>query len=210
MTDSRIILGPDNSPLLILAHGAGADSLSDFMPYMAEQLASLGVQVWRFDFPYMQKRQQDGKKRPPDRADTLLQAMSQQIDEAGRPCIIAGKSMGGRIASMLAHTPPLQPSVKGCACLGYPFHPLGKPERLRIDHLQSLQVPQLIVQGERDPMGTQTEVAGYTLDAGVQWLWLEDGDHDFKPRKASGLTQQQHWLTAADAVAAFVKQHLGQ
>ena len=212
--------GNPEHPLFILAHGAGADRHSEFMEHMAAAIAGHGVYVVRFDFPYMIKRQEDGKKRPPDRAPKLLEAYREVITELarGRDCVIGGKSMGGRIASMLAQSQHPQDeqvsevgcptSVKGCACLGYPFHPPGKPESLRIDHLQTLSRPQLMVQGTRDAMGNKDEVDGYPLDSGIQWLWLDDGNHDLKPRKASGHTHEAHMANAASSVAAFVKQCL--
>jgi predicted alpha/beta-hydrolase family hydrolase len=200
--------GPEDGPVLILAHGAGADSGSDFMQSMAEMLAQHGVRVGRFDFPYMLKRQQDGKKRPPDRANILLQAYLDQVQQLNQPCVVGGKSMGGRIASMLAQADDSDPLIRACVCLGYPFHPAGKPERLRTEHLQSLRVPQLIVQGERDAMGSFEEVSHYALDKQLQLQWLADGNHDLKPRKASGHSHEQHLQQAALWVAEFVKRQL--
>jgi predicted alpha/beta-hydrolase family hydrolase len=115
--------------------------------------------------------------------------------------VIGGKSMGGRIASLIAD----EAGVAGLVCLGYPFHPVGKPDRLRVAHLATLTTPTLIVQGTRDPFGTREEVAGYALSDAIKIHWLEDGDHDFKPRKASGHTQQQHWHDAVAAVAGFIE-----
>ncbi|GGY32936.1 alpha/beta hydrolase [Bacterioplanes sanyensis] len=205
MSKTPFIDGPEDGPLLLLAHGAGADSASDFMQQMAVLLAEQGIRVWRFDFPYMHKRQQDGKKRPPDRADKLLQAYREQVMQVDQPCVVGGKSMGGRIASILAQTEDVTPQVRGCVCLGYPFHPAGRPERLRTEHLQSLQLPQLIVQGERDAMGSVDEVPQYSLDERLLLRWLADGNHDLKPRKASGHTHEQHMQQAAHWVADFVR-----
>ncbi|MDK2777615.1 MAG: alpha/beta fold hydrolase [Pseudomonadota bacterium] len=201
--------GPDDAPLFILAHGAGAGSDSDFMQQMAALLAQRGIAVVRFDFPYMEQSRMDGKRRPPSKAPALMDDFRSLIQQLGRPCVIGGKSMGGRIASMIYQHEDL-PQVKGCTCLGYPFHPPGKPDRLRTDHLQTLTKPLLIVQGTRDALGSQDEVRGYALADNIGWLWLEDGNHDLKPRKASGFTQHQHLLSAADAIAAFVRQQLGR
>ena len=96
--------------------------------------------------------------------------------------------------------------VAGLVCLGYPFHPLGKPEQLRTAHLGSLHTPTLICQGTRDAFGTRDEVAGYTLSESIELEWLEDGDHDLRPRKGiSGFTHAQHLASTADAIAAFTK-----
>lgn len=193
-----------------MAHGAGADASSEFMQTMAERIAAQGICVVRFDFPYMLKRQQDGRRRPPDRLPKLLEAYREVITQLDRPCVIGGKSMGGRIASVLSQSEDRPEQIKGCACLGYPFHPPGKPESLRTEHLQSLVVPVMMVQGTRDAMGTREEIAVMTLDDALTFIWLEDGNHDLKPRKASGFSHQEHMDTAAVAVADFVKKALSQ
>ena len=96
--------GPDSADkTFAFAHGAGIGMNSDFMDTFAEQLGARGVRVARFEFPYMQNRRADGKKRPPDRAPVLLETWEAVIEELGREnLIIGGKSMGGRIASMAA------------------------------------------------------------------------------------------------------------
>lgn len=190
---------------LLLAHGAGAPMDSEFMQVMAEGLCALGIDVWRFEFPYMAERRQTGKKRPPSPAPRLLDSFREAIGEArneppGLPLFIGGKSMGGRIASMLAD----EVEVEGVVCLGYPFHPPGKPEKTRIEHLFELTRPCLIVQGTRDPLGSQSEVERYALPGRLQWCWLEDGDHDFKPRVKSGYRQVDHWRSAQVAAANFI------
>src|ERR1700683_2872759 len=106
--------------------------------------------------------------------------------------VIGGKSMGGRIASLVAD----DAGVDGLVCLGFPFHPVGKPDKLRVEHLGKIKTPTLIVQGERDPFGSREEVAGYKLSAAVRIEWLVDGDHSFKPRKSSGRTEERNWETA--------------
>ncbi|ASP40288.1 alpha/beta hydrolase [Bacterioplanes sanyensis] len=210
MSTTVTVNGTKHGPLLILAHGAGADSNSDFMQQMAEMIAEHGVQVWRFDFPYMIKRQSDGKKRPPDRADKLLQAFLELVEQAARPCMVGGKSMGGRMASMLAQQSTQQDWIRGSVALGYPFHPPGKPEKQRTEHLQSLQKPQLIIQGERDAMGNREEVEQYDLDPQLELFWLADGNHDLKPRKVSGHTHQAHMQQCAEQAALFVQRLLAE
>src|SRR5690606_27178979 len=93
--------------------------------------------------------------------------------------------------------------VDGLVCLGYPFHQPGKPDRQRTEHLLTLRTPCLIVQGSRDPLGSREEVDGYTLAATIQLHWLEDGDHDFKPRVKSGYRQIHHWQSAVTRVEKF-------
>ena len=114
--------------------------------------------------------------------------------------VIGGKSMGGRIASMVAD----DLGVRGLVCLGYPFHPPGNPEKLRTAHLEHLKTPTLIIQGERDSLGKKGETDRYKLSPRIRFLWMADGDHSLKPRKNSGHTQDGHLQTAAMAIAAFV------
>lgn len=202
MSNQYLQDGNPDHPLVFLAHGAGAGMNSTFMQQMAQRLAELDLYVVRFDFPYMQKREQDGKKRPPDRAPKLLQAYRDIVQEFDRPCVVAGKSMGGRMATLLAAEQD-QPLIKGCVALGYPFHPLGKPDNLRTEHLQALSCPTLILQGTRDKMGNQEEVGGYSLADELMIQWLPDGDHDLKPRKASGFTHERNIQAAAQSLAEF-------
>ena len=194
----------DAKATLILAHGAGAPMDSDFMQQMAQRLARRGIAVVRFEFAYMAARREDGKKRPPNPQARLLEtwravhaAVRQRV--AG-PLAIGGKSMGGRMASLLAD----ELGADALVCLGYPFHAVGKADKPRVAHLADLRTPTLIVQGERDPMGDRHTVAGYALSGALEVRWLASGDHDLKPLKVSGYTHEQHLDAAADAVAEFL------
>lgn len=195
--------GEASAPWTIaLAHGAGAGMDSPFMNWFAQTLAERGFHLARFEFPYMAKRRRSGKGGPPDKLPVLMETWRQVIETLGsRRLIVGGKSMGGRIASMVAEVA----QVKGLICLGYPFHPVGKPDQLRVEHLQAITTPTLILQGTRDPFGNQAEVAGYRLSPSIEVHWLADGDHDFKPRKSSGGTQQDLWEEAAANIQAFVQ-----
>lgn len=187
--------GPKDGPLFLFAHGAGADAESEFMSTIAKNLADKGVRVARFNFPYMQQRLVDGKKRPPNRAPQLVEFYSELIKIIGQPVYIGGKSMGGRIASMVAsqQDTELNQLIQGVICLGYPFHPIGKPDKLRIEHLKDIKAPLFIAQGTRDKLGSKEEIETYELYKKINFLWLEDGDHDFKPRVKSGLSLQIHF-----------------
>ncbi|MHC6526574.1 alpha/beta fold hydrolase [Vibrio proteolyticus] len=201
MTDTRIN-GLPQQPRFIFAHGAGADMDHAFMEQVAEGLAEQGVRVIRFNFPYMVKRAEDGKKRPPDRAPKLLDAFRQVISEQaqGQPVVIGGKSMGGRMASLLAE----EALVAGVACLGYPFHPPGKPEKYKGEHLASLSKPCLILQGERDTFGQREELSEFSLSDSVRVTFLPDGDHSFTPRKRSGFTESGNIAAAVAALSQFI------
>ena len=186
---------------IALAHGAGAPMDSPFMNEMAACLAAHGWRVARFEFPYMAKRRMDGKKRGPDRAPVLIPFLGDVVTQLVGPekLILGGKSMGGRMASMVAD----DLGVAGLVCLGYPFHPPAKPENLRTEHLAVLKTPALICHGTRDPFGKPDEIEGYDLSEAIKMHWVEDGEHDFKPRKSSGRTQSQNIGDAAKAISDF-------
>ena len=190
---------------VLLAHGAGAAMDAGTMTAAARALAATGLRVARFEFGYMAARRTGGRGGPP-RAEAVMPEYVAAVDAlgAGAPLVIGGKSMGGRVASMVADGLNAEGRVAGLLCLGYPFHPPGRPERLRTGHLEGLVTPALICQGTRDPFGTREEVAGYPLSPAIELLWLEDGDHDLRPRKAlTGLTAAEHLATLAARVAAW-------
>ncbi|RED49699.1 alpha/beta family hydrolase [Aestuariispira insulae] len=195
--------GPENARYqLVLAHGAGAGMDTPFMNQIAEGLAERDVAVTRFEFPYMAARRVDGKKRPPDRAPKLLECWREVLQELGGAdkLFIGGKSMGGRMASLIATELP----VLGVVCLGYPFHPPGKPEKLRIEHFSDLKSKTLICQGERDPFGGRDAVEAMNLPQDVILRWLPDGDHGLKPRKKSGHTEDGNLSQAVLEICAFM------
>ena len=166
---------------LILAHGAGAPMDSGFMNEMAQRLAALGGGVIRFEECWREVYRQVR----PLVAGTLA---------------IGGKSMGGRMASLVAD----ELEVDALVCLGYPFYAVGKPEKPRVEHLAELKTPTLIVQGERDALGNREAVAGYALSPAIEVSWQVAGDHDLKPLKASGFSHAQHMQAAAQQVAEFL------
>lgn len=190
-------------PTILLAHGAGAAMDTPWMTSMAERLASKDMRVARFEFAYMAARRTGGPKRPPPKIDLLLEEYQSAIDALtpDGPLILAGKSMGGRVASMIAEDLYQSGKIAGLLCLGYPFHPRGKPGNLRTDHLRTLTAPTLICQGTRDPLGTKEEVQSYNLPSAIRIHWLPDGDHDLKPRKReTGLTLEDHLATTANTI----------
>ncbi|TNE64598.1 MAG: alpha/beta hydrolase [Alphaproteobacteria bacterium] len=204
MAIDTLVDGSGEKGTFILAHGAGAGMDSDFMVAFAAGLAARGIRVVRFEFPYMARIRAEGKRRPPDRAPVLMahwRDMMADWAHAG-PLVIGGKSMGGRMASLVAAERP--EGLKGLVCLGYPFHAPGKPEKLRTEHLPDIAVPALIVQGERDPFGGAALLDSLSLPAGFTVARMPDGDHDLKPRKASGHTLEGNWARAMDAVAGFI------
>jgi len=195
-----LIDGPDDATAtVVLAHGAGAGMEHAFLATVANGLAGHGLRVVRFEFPYMHARR-DGRRAGPDRMPVLQQAFRNVVAGQRRPVALMGKSMGGRVATMIAD----DVDALGVVVFGYPFHPPKEPERLRTAHLEALRTPTLILQGERDPFGVPAEVAGYTLSAAIEVAWLGDGDHSFAPRKKSGFTVEQHLATAIERAADWV------
>jgi len=204
--------GDVSAPVLVLAHGAGAPADSPFMELLASALSAQGVTTVRFEFPYMEKRRQDGRKRPPDRQPALLAHFREVIAETcaapdgQRGVFIGGKSLGGRMASLLAAESGISDAVRGAICFGYPFHPPGKPDRWRTDHFPTLQRPIQIVQGTRDPFGKRAEVETRQLDAmsNVALHWLEGGDHDYQPLVRQDETRDDLIGEAAAVAATFM------
>ncbi|MFN6132257.1 MAG: alpha/beta family hydrolase [Synechococcaceae cyanobacterium] len=217
--DCRLIEGPHSAPAtLLLAHGAGAPMDSPFMGAIAAGLANQGWRVVRFEFPYMTRWRQTGRRGAPDRLPKLLESFQAEIARAPGlgPLFIGGKSLGGRVARLVlseldnTSTPafPGGARVRGGVCLGYPFHPPGKPDQLRTAHLASLRSPLLILQGERDSFGKRSEVEGYVLSERVELGWIPGGDHSFKPNRASGLEERGAWALAVAHADDFLRRLL--
>ena len=196
--------------LLVLGHGAGAGERHPFMVTIARGLAERGIDVVTFDFPYMVQ-----KRKVPDKAPVLESAFRDAIVEARtrvaseHRLFIGGKSMGGRIATHLAADPvdtKVRPELRGVIALGYPLHPPGKPEQPRVAHLPTIEVPMLIVQGERDTFGTPNElravIAG--LPARVTLYVVSNGDHSLAVPKSSGVSQPQVYAAVLDTIAAWI------
>ncbi len=202
MTRDYLENGPKEADTrLILAHGAGAPMDHEWMTMVAEKIAAKGVHVVRFNFDYMAEMVATGKKKPPQRAPHLLTTWQSVLaDWPHDNLIIGGKSMGGRMASMLAADLALLEDgiIAGVWCLGYPFHPPGKPEKLRTEHLSRITVPLVISQGERDSFGKKEEVDQWDLPASLKLFWADDGDHGLKPRVKSGRTLSDNLGAAID------------
>jgi predicted alpha/beta-hydrolase family hydrolase len=193
--------------LLILAHGAGASQTHPFMVRYATELAARDIDVVTFDFLYASRG-----KRAPDKNDVLeatwlavISAMRARFP--GRPVVLGGKSMGGRIASQVAargeeETGP----IAGLVFLGYPLHPPGKPDVLRTGHWPLVRAPMLFVQGTRDPFGGPEDLAPHLADlrAKSTMLSVQGGDHSFAVLKRNGTPQDEVHRQVLDRVAKFV------
>jgi len=200
-----------NDIIFLYTHGAGAGIKSEFMSNMVHDLNSFGLNTIPFNFPYMKIMEETGKRRPPDRMPKLIDSFKQQIryyqsEYPDKKIVIGGKSMGGRVASLV--TAELEKesnyNVSACICLGFPFHPPKKLDKYRGEHLAGLTTPTLILQGERDTFGTQAEIENYQLSNTVQVNYIPDGDHSFKPRARSGYTLEDNLHVSVKSIVDFV------
>jgi len=189
---------------VLLAHGAGADMHARALTAFADALTAAKIPVLRFNFPYM-----TAQKKAPDRAPVLDAAMREAARELARRTklaperlVLGGRSMGGRYASLAVGAAADPLPARGLLMLGYPLHPAGKPENLRVEHFPRIIVPVLFVSGTRDSLAGQAELQQHArnITGPVEYHWIESADHGFKPLKASGLTVDAA-LSAAGAAA---------
>lgn len=228
MTVTSVDSSTSPKAVVLFSHGAGVGHGSGFMKTMTELLQVKGFYVEPFTFGYMQQAEETGKKRPALKAEKLIPELFQGVVEIikspvyeGLPVYLLGKSMGGRVSTLLceqlgdnpdeslvdlSQLAEVKARVKSALVLGYPFHPIGKPDKLRVSHLPNSGVPLHIMQGCRDTMGTYDEVMSYTLPELLSLYWFEDANHDLKPRKASGFTQQDHLESAACLIEGIISE----
>jgi hypothetical protein len=189
---------------VLLAHGAGADMHAIALTAFADALTAAKVPVLRFNFPYRSAR-----KKAPDRPAVLDAATREAAHELARRTklpperlVLGGRSMGGRYASLAVGAAEDPLPALGLLLLGYPLHPAGKPEKLRVEHFPRLDVPVLFVSGTRDSLAEQRALERHArkIPGPVAFHWIESADHGFRPLKASGLTMPAA-LEAASAVA---------
>ncbi|CAI3794817.1 alpha/beta fold hydrolase [Rheinheimera sp. MM224] len=203
----QLALCPKPVARLLLSHGAGAPVQSEFCKLLAELLAKQNIEVWGFNFAYMQKTLA-GKRQLPAKMPVLMAEVLEQVSQmpTDLPLVIAGKSMGGRVATMLAASHLLPAQVKGVIAFGYPFHP-PKKDNWRTEHFVDLKRSVLVLQGERDPFGSTEELAGKSWPS-IDLKWLQSGDHDFMPLQKSGLSQQQLIEQAAYLSRSFINEFI--
>lgn len=175
-------IGPGGSvATLVVAHGAGAGMDHPFMAGFARAIAGHAVSTLRFNFPYVQRG-----RRSPDAEGVLRATWLAAFEDArsrsdDRPVLAGGKSLGGRVASMtVADGMP----AAGLVFLGYPFHPPGKPDRVRDEHLYRVTVPMLFIQGTADPFAKPEIVRKVLrrLGRAAEHVPIEGGDHSFNVR----------------------------
>lgn len=209
---STLLMRPRGArALYVLAHGAGAGMTHPFMDAMAQRLAGRGIATFRYQFPYMEA----GRKRP-DHARILQATAGAAIAAAGRaaprlPIVAGGKSMGGRMTSLLMAEAP-HAAVAGLVFLGFPLHAAGKPSARRGEHLSAITVPALFLQGTRDTLADLDLLRPLIREMGsLATLHVaEDGDHSFQVLKRSGRTHEEVLDELAGAIDSWVDTVIGR
>jgi hypothetical protein len=220
VTATRYGGGPSPLATLVLAHGAGAGQTSDFMVTFASGLAARGLQVVTFNFPFTER----GKKMPDPQPvleacyRAVLAKVAADPVTGALPLFIGGKSLGGRMASHLAAARDVDDASPGAwwdrlcglVLLGYPLHPPGKPQQVRVSHLPHIVHPILVVQGAKDAFGTPAELRLFfdVLTAPAEIYAIDQGNHSFEVPKRSGRTQADVNGAAQDRIAAWIRARL--
>jgi len=203
-----LVAPPQSTALLVLAHGAGAGMRHPFLERIAQALAARNVATYRYEFPYMEK----GSSRPDPPAVAVARVRDATVDAArvapDLPLFAGGKSFGGRMTSQAQAGEPL-PGVQGLVFLGFPLHPPGRPGTSRADHLSSVRIPMLFLQGTRDEFAgldllrPVVKKLGKTTSLHI----VEGGDHSFKVLKRTGRTEVDVMNELADTFTAWASEH---
>jgi uncharacterized protein len=210
MSIETTYLGPKRGAdrAVLLAHGAGTGMTARDLTVFAGALADAGIPTMRFNFPYIASGRRS-PDRPPVLEATVREAAFELAQRAKVPperIVLGGRSMGGRICSMVVGDREDPLPALGLALLAYPLHPPGKVDRLRVEHFPRIGVPCLFVSGTRDAFGSPDELRQHAkaIAGTVHWHWIESADHSFKPLKASGITFDAALEAAAAATVTFV------
>jgi predicted alpha/beta-hydrolase family hydrolase len=204
---SAILMRPaDARWLLVLAHGAGAGMTHPFLEKLAQELASVGVATFRYQFPYMEQR-----RRVPDAPSVATAAVASAVRaaakaSAGLPLFAGGKSFGGRMSSQAASQQLLE-GVRGLVFFGFPLHPPNKPETKRAEHLAKVKVPMLFLQGTRDTLADLKLLRPISRDLGslATLHVIETADHSFHVLKSSSKTDGEVLRELAQTTASWAK-----
>ena len=131
----------------MLGHGAGGGVESPDLVGAAEAAHEAGLSVALVEQPYRVAGRRS--PAPANQLDAAWVAVIEQLDFGGVPLLTGGRSAGARVACRTA----ADVGAVAVLCLAFPVHPPGKPEKSRLDDLDAVQVPTLVVQGESDPFG---------------------------------------------------------
>lgn len=203
------MLNPTPVADFVFAHGAGAGKDSPFIRNLAALLEARGIGVHRFNFDYMAQALELKKRRPPSKMPVLCENFIEQLNaieqrhQSKRPLFIGGKSMGSRVACEVIRQ--IKQPVAGVIAFGYPFHPAKKPEKSRLATLTALIQPCLVIQGESDALGSLMEIEGFEIPNHIAVEFVPTANHDLKPLKRSGWSEEQALEFAADRTLNFIK-----
>lgn len=195
----------DRNLALVMAHGAGNDMHNPLLSYLHRAIADNGALCVKFNFPYKEQG-----RRAPDPAPRLMLTWRAVVKEvisdsvlAPRKLILSGKSLGGRMASMVA-------AEDGCAdglvFFGYPLHPPGQTDKLRTAHLEKIVCPMLFIQGTRDPLCDLALFERFVripLADRIVLHTVEGGDHSFRVPKRADRSVESVWQEIAAATIAW-------
>ncbi len=205
--------GDAREAAVLLAHGAGAAPDSTFLRFVTDDLVGRGLAVLRFCYPYMERRIREGRTRPPDRMPVLeathraaARALRKQFPD--RRLILAGKSLGGRVGTMVAAKGE---DCAGLLLFGYPLHPPRRPERLRVEHFPAVAQPALFLQGSRDPL-CELDLLREALPSfgGVATLRVIEGaNHSFEVPRRFGRTTEEAWQELGELADAWLAATFG-
>jgi len=173
-----------------MAHGAGLGHSGGFLDRFAVTFCrTKKMNYLPLTFEYMAQIESTGKRRPPTRFLQLVDEYKSKLEMDAKKAsiIVAGKSMGGRVAAQLSS----DERVAGIVCLGFPFYQQGKPEKHRLAFLENIEKPCLIIQGTRDALGKQVWVEQQSLHSNIKLHWFDGADHDFNVLKSAAKSQSQ-------------------
>ena len=205
--DNILINGPKEAKnILLLAHGAGAPMDSVFMNTISGGLNKNGIITIRFEFPYMAKKRL-GKNTFPDKFDELCTFYNKiylniKKINPNKNIWLGGKSMGGRVSTVISRSL----DIKGVIVFGYPFHPINKLDKIRLESLKLSGPPILIIQGTRDKFGTIAEVKKYKIHKNNTICWIKDGDHSYNTLKKSKLSSEEAIIQAYNQASLFINE----
>jgi hypothetical protein len=151
--DALVHLHPVERPraALVLGHGAGGGVGSRDLVAATEAARSVDVSVALVEQPYrVAGRRAPAPARQLDAAWTAVVEHLRAGELAGLPLLVGGRSLGGRVACRTAEAT----GAVGVVCLAFPLRPPGRPDApSRLDELDAVTVPMLVVQGSSDPFG---------------------------------------------------------
>ena len=192
--DARLVRDRSRHPIatLLLGHGAGGGIEARDLVALAAELPRQGVSVVRVEQPWRVAGKRVAPR--PQVLDECFVAAANRL-RVRTPLVVGGRSAGARSAARTSR----ELGASGFVALAFPLHPPGRPEKSRLDELEMVQVPTLVVQGERDPFGTPEE-----FPPDRELAVVPGGDHGFKVPKSGPISIEEAMGIVVEAVLEFV------